>query len=82
MAPVAENWLIGKDPDAGKGWSLEDKGMTGDKMVEWHNWLNRHGLSKLQDLVKGREAWHAEIYEVTKNKAWLSEWTEPITHPG
>ena len=31
--PDAKNWLIGKDPDAGKDWSGEEKGMTEDEMV-------------------------------------------------
>ena len=34
------NWLIGKDPDAGKDWSREEKGMTEDDMVGWHQRLN------------------------------------------
>ena len=29
--------LIGRDPDAGKDWGQEEKGMTGDKMVGWHH---------------------------------------------
>jgi len=33
-------WLIGKDPDAGKDWRQEEKGMTEDEMVEWHHQLN------------------------------------------
>ena len=37
-----KNWLIGKDPDAGKDWRQEEKGMTEDEMVGWHHWLNRH----------------------------------------
>ena len=37
--PVVKNWLIGKDPDAGKDWRQE-KGMTEDEMIEWHHWLN------------------------------------------
>ena len=28
-----KNWLIGKDPDAGKNWSQKEKGMTEDEMV-------------------------------------------------
>ena len=40
--PDAKGWLIGKDPDAGKDWRQEEKGMTEDKMVGWHNWLNGH----------------------------------------
>ena len=38
----AKNWLIGKDLDAGKDWRQEEKGMTEDKMVGWHHWLNEH----------------------------------------
>ena len=34
--------LIGKDPDAGKVWGQEEKGMTEDEMVGWHHWLNGH----------------------------------------
>ena len=40
--PDAKNWLIGKDPDAGKDWSQEEKEMTEDEMVEWHHWLTGH----------------------------------------
>ena len=40
--PDAKNWLIGKDPDAGKDWGQEKKGMTEDEMVGWHHWLNGH----------------------------------------
>ena len=39
--PDAKNWLIGKDPDAGKDWR-QKKGMTEDEMVEWHHWLDGH----------------------------------------
>ena len=33
----AKNWLIGKDPDAGKGWRQEEKETTEDEMVGWHH---------------------------------------------
>ena len=38
--PDAKNWLIGKDPHAGRGWRQEEKGTTDDEMVGWHHWLN------------------------------------------
>ena len=38
-SPDVKNWLIGRDPDAGKDWGQE-KGMTEDKMVGWHHQLN------------------------------------------
>ena len=40
--PDAKNWLIWKDPDAGKDLSQEEKGMTEDEMLRWHHWLNGH----------------------------------------
>ena len=40
--PDAKSWLIWKDPDAGKDWRQEEKGVTEDEMVGWHHWLNGH----------------------------------------
>ena len=42
--PDAKSWLIWKDPDAGKNWRQEEKGMTEDEMVGWHHQLNWHGF--------------------------------------
>ena len=40
--PNGKNWLIWKDPEAGKDWRQEEKGMTEDEMVGWHHPLNGH----------------------------------------
>ena len=40
--PDVKNWLVWKDPDAGKDWKWEEKGMTEDEMVGWHHRLNGH----------------------------------------
>ena len=40
--PDVKGWLIGKDPDSGKDWRQEEKGMTEDEMVGWHHWLDGH----------------------------------------
>ena len=37
--PDAKNWLIGKDPDAGKDWSWEEKETMEDELVGWHHQL-------------------------------------------
>ena len=42
--PDGKSWLILKDPDAGKDWGQEEKGMTEDEMVGWHHQLNGHGF--------------------------------------
>ena len=36
------NWLIWKDPDAGKDWKREEKGMIEDEIIGWHHQLNGH----------------------------------------
>ena len=37
-----KNWLLRKDPDAGKDWWKEEKRVTENEMVGWHHWLNGH----------------------------------------
>ena len=38
-APDVKNWLLRKDPDAGRYWRQEEKGMTDDEIVGWHHQL-------------------------------------------
>ena len=40
--PDVKSWLFWKDPDSGKDWRWEEKGMTEDEMVGWPHWLNGH----------------------------------------
>ena len=42
--PDVKSWLIGKDPDSGRDWGQEEKGMTEDEMAGWHHRLNGHGF--------------------------------------
>ena len=44
--PDEKSQLIRKDPNAGKDWRQEEKGMTEDEMVGWHHWFNRHKLGQ------------------------------------
>ena len=54
-SPDAKNWLIWKDPDAGKDWRQEEQGMTEDKMTGWHDWLNGHGFGWTPGVGDGQE---------------------------
>ena len=69
---LAKNWLIGKDPDAGKGWKQEEKGMTEDEMVGWRHQLNGHEFEQLRGLVMDMEAWHAEVHGIAKSRTQLN----------
>ena len=42
LPPDTKSQLIRKDPDAGKDWRQEEKGMTEDEMVGWQHWLDGH----------------------------------------
>ena len=51
---VSKNWLIGKDPDAGKDWRQEEKGMTEDEIVKWHHQLDGHEFEQAPGVGDGQ----------------------------
>ena len=59
-----KGWLIGKEPDAEKHWSLEERVTTEDEMLGGIMESVVMGLSRLYELVIDREAWHAAIHGV------------------
>ena len=54
--PDAKSQRMGKDPDAGKDWRREEKGMTEDEMVRWHHRLNRHEFEQTPGDGEGQES--------------------------
>ena len=69
-----KNWLIGKDPDAGKNWRQEEKETTKDEILDGISNSMNMRLSKLQEMVKDREACCAAIRGVSKSCTQVSDW--------
>ena len=75
-SPDVKSWLIWKDPDAGKDWGQEEKGMTEDEMVGWHHWLNGHGFGWTPGAGDGQKglvccgSWGRKESETTERLNW------------
>ena len=80
--PDGKNWLLGKDPDAGKDWRWEEKGTTEDAMVEWHHRLDGHesesapGVGDGQGSLECCSPWACMDSWSDKSRTRLSDWTE------
>ena len=80
--PDAKSWLIWKDPDAGKDWGQEEKGMTEDEMVGWHHQLNGHGFGWTLEVGDGQGglaccgSWGCKELDMTERLNWteLMHW--------
>ena len=72
--PDEKNWLLRKDPDAGKDWRQEEKEMTEDEMVGWHHWLKGHELEQAPGVGDGQgslaccHSWGGKASDTTE---WL-----------
>ena len=79
--PDAKSWHIGKDPDAGKDWRQEEKGMTEEEMVGWHHQLNGHEFESALGVGDGQGslAWYSLWGCKDSDTIELLKWTEPST---
>ena len=74
----AKKWLMEKDPEAGKDWGQEKKGMTEDEMVGWHHQLTGHESEQAPGVGDGQGSlacygpWGHKELDMTE---WLN-WTD------
>ena len=72
----AKSWLIWKDPDAGKDWRWEEKGMTEDEMAGWHHRLHEHESEWTLEVGDGQgglvccSPWGCKELDTTEQLNW------------
>ena len=72
LPPDMKSQLIRKDPDVGKDWGQEEKGVTEDEMVRWHHWFSGHECEQIPGDSEGQ---CAADHGSPKSWTWLSDWT-------
>ena len=80
-----KNWLIGKDPDAGRDWRQE-KGTTEDEMVGWHHRLDEHEFQKAPGVSEGQGSlaccspWDRRVRHnwATEQQPGIKQFTSPV----
>ena len=84
--PDAKNWLLRKDPDAGKDWRWEEKGITEDEMVGWHHPLDGNEFKWAPGVGDGQESlacyspWGCKDLGMTKRLNWTEVKTICLCH--
>ena len=75
--PDVKNWLIWKDPDAGKDWRQEEKGTTEDEMVGWHHQVEGHEFEQAPGVGDGQgglaccSPWGLKESDTTETLNWI-----------
>ena len=85
-SPDRKSWFIWKDPDAGKDWRWEEKGMTEDEMVGWHHWLNRHEFEWTPGVGDGQGGlacccpWGCKELDTNERLNWTEPRSQNLCH--
>ena len=76
--PDVNNWLIGRDPGAGKSWRQQDKGTTADVMVGWHDQLDGYEFEQAPEVGDGtrKPGMLPSVGSQRVRHDWVLNWTE------
>ena len=86
-SPDGKNWLTGKDPDSGKDWRREEKGMTEDEMVGWHHWFDGHEFEQVLGVGDGQGSlayyspWGRKELDMTEQLNWTGLQHARLAYP-
>ena len=86
--PDRKKWLLRKDPDAGKDWRQEEKGMTEDEMVGWHHRLDGPKFEQALWVGDGQgglaccSSWGRKQSDTTEQLNWTEILLVPFLHCG
>ena len=82
--PHEKSWLIGKDPDAGRDWGQEEKGMTEDEMAGWHHRLDGRDFEWTPGVGDGQgglaccDSWGHKEWDTTERLNWF--WSSIVSY--
>ena len=78
--PEVKSQLIGKLPDAEKDWRQKEKGAAETRWLDSIIDSMDMNVSRLQEIVKDKEAWSAAVHGVAKSRTWLTDWIKIRVH--
>ena len=84
--PDVKNWFIWKDPDGGKDWKQEGKGMTEDEMVACYYQLSEHEFEQAPRVGDGQgglvcwSPWGHKELDTTELLNWTDVWLWELDH--
>ena len=77
--PDAKNWLLGKDPDAGKDWRWEEKRMTEDGIVGWYHQFDGREFEQVLGVGDGQgrlaccSPWNCKESDTSERLNWTGK---------
>ena len=79
-----KSWFTGKDPDTGKDRRQEEKEMTEDEMVGWHDRLNGHEFEQALGVDEGQKSlayccsWGHKELDTTEQQQHKTSYSSPL----